>query len=74
MDAEAYVLRVRRRLLKRMEEDYESTSWSLDGDEEAEEGVFAEADIPQEIEKVRQLIDLVPKGTDRAFRYLDVSG
>ena len=67
MDAEAYVLRVRRRLLKRMEEDYESTSWSLDGDEEAEEGVFAEADIPQEIEKVRQLIDLVPKGTDRRF-------
>jgi SNF2 family DNA or RNA helicase len=67
MDAEAYVLRVRRRLLKRMEEDYETTSWSLDGDEEAEEGVFAEADIPQEIEKVRQLIDLVPKGTDRRF-------
>ena len=67
MDAEAYVLRVRRRLLKKMEEDYETTSWSLDGDEEAEEGVFAEADIPQEIEKVRQLIDLVPKGTDRRF-------
>ncbi len=67
MDAEAYVLRVRRRLLKQMEEDYETTSWSLDGDEEAEEGVFAEADIPQEIEKVRQLIELVPKGTDRRF-------
>lgn len=67
MDVEAYVLRVRRRLLKRMEEDYETTSWSLDGDEEAEEGVFAEADIPQEIEKVRQLIELVPKGTDRRF-------
>ena len=60
-------MRVRRRLLKKMEEDYETTSWSLDGDEEAEEGVFAEADIPQEIEKVRQLIDLVPKGTDRRF-------
>jgi len=67
MEAEAYVLRVRRRLLKRMEEDYETTSWSLDGDEEAEEGVFAEADIPQEIEKVRELIELVPRGTDRRF-------
>jgi Helicase conserved C-terminal domain len=67
MDAEAYVLRVRRRLLKKLEEDYETTAWSLDGDEEAEEGVFAEADIPQEIEKVRGLIDLVPKGTDRRF-------
>ncbi|MBI4523251.1 MAG: DEAD/DEAH box helicase [Deltaproteobacteria bacterium] len=67
VDAEAYVLRVRRRLLKRMEEDYETTSWSLDGDEEAEEGVYAEADIPREIEKVRELIQLVPKGTDRRF-------
>jgi SNF2 family DNA or RNA helicase len=67
VDAEAYVLRVRRRLLKRMEEDYETTSWSLDGDEEAEEGVYAEADIPQETEKVRELIRLVPKGTDRRF-------
>jgi superfamily II DNA or RNA helicase len=67
MDAEAYVLRIRRRLLKKIEEDYETATWSLDGDEEAEEGVFAEADIPQEIEKVRDLIDLVPKGTDRRF-------
>ncbi|MBI4609287.1 MAG: DEAD/DEAH box helicase family protein [Candidatus Rokubacteria bacterium] len=67
VDAEAYVLRVRRRLLKRMEEDYETTEWSLDGDEEAEEGVYAEADIPQEIEKVRELIRLVPQGPDRRF-------
>ncbi len=67
LDGEAYVLRVRRRLLKRMDENYETTSWSLDGDEEAEEGVYADADIPQEIEKVRELIQLVPKGTDRRF-------
>jgi ERCC4-related helicase len=67
MDAEAYVLRVRRRLVKKMEEDYETTEWSLDGDEEAEEGVYAEADIPQETDKVRQLIRLVPQGTDRRF-------
>jgi superfamily II DNA or RNA helicase len=66
-DVEAYVLRVRRRLMKRLEEDYESTEWSLDGDEEAEEGVYAEADIPQEIEKVRELITLVPEGPDRRF-------
>jgi SNF2 family DNA or RNA helicase len=50
-----------------MEEDYETTEWSLDGDEQAEEGVYAEADIPQEIEKVRELIRLVPQGTDRRF-------
>ncbi len=66
-DAEAYVQRVRRRILKKMEEDYETTTWSLDPDEEAEDGVFAEADIPNEIEKVRELISLVPDGRDRRF-------
>jgi superfamily II DNA/RNA helicase len=66
-DAEAYVARVRRRILRKMEENYETTSWSLDPDEEAEDGVFAEADIPNEIEKVRELISLVPEGRDRRF-------
>ena len=66
-DAEAYVARVRRRILKKAEESYETTSWSLDPDEEAEDGVFSEADIPNEIEKVRELISLIPEGTDRRF-------
>jgi SNF2 family DNA or RNA helicase len=67
IDAEAYVARVRRRILKKMEDSYETTSWSLDPDEEAEDGVFAEADIPNEIKKVRELIRLVPEGRDRRF-------
>jgi len=67
IDAEGYVARVRRRILRKLEESYETTSWSLDPDEEAEDGVFAEADIPNEIEKVRELIGLVPDGRDRRF-------
>ncbi len=67
IDAEAYVARVRRRILKKMEDSYETTSWSLDSDEEAEDGVFAEADIPNEINKVREIILLVPGGRDRRF-------
>ncbi len=67
IDAEAYVARVRRRILRKIEESYETTSWSLDPDEEAEDGVFAEADIPDEIGKVRELIGLVPDGRDRRF-------
>ena len=39
----------------------------MDPDEEAEDGVFAEADIPNEIGKVRELIALVPDGRDRRF-------
>ncbi len=67
IDAEGYVARVRRRILRKLEESYETTSWSLDPDEEAEDGIFAEADIPNEIEKVRELIELVPDGRDRRF-------
>jgi superfamily II DNA or RNA helicase len=68
-DAETYISRVRRRLLRR-EEEVETTSWSLDGDEEGEEGIYAEADIPQEIDRVRELVNLVPDGTDRRFETL----
>ena len=68
-ETESYIGRVRRRLQRR-EEEIETTSWSLDGDEEAEDGVFAEAGIPEEIERVRQLVELVPDGPDRRFETL----
>jgi hypothetical protein len=66
-ELEAYILRVRHRVVKKIKETYETTDWSLESDEEGDEGVFAEADIPNEIEKVRELIGLVPTGTDRRF-------
>lgn len=69
-DAEAYVGRVRRRLQKREEQQIEVTEWSLDGDEEAEEGVFVKSDIPDEIPKVRDLIAKLPDGPDRRFETL----
>ncbi len=68
-EAESYIGRVRRRLQRR-EEEIETTSWSLDGDEEAEEGIFSEAGIPAEIERVRDLVKLVPDGPDRRFETL----
>lgn len=68
-DAEAYVGRIRRRLQKR-EEQPEMTEWSLDGDEEGEEGIFSESNIPDEIPKVRDLIAHVPDGPDRRFETL----
>jgi superfamily II DNA or RNA helicase len=68
-EAEAYIGGIRRRLQKR-EEIGDVTQWALDGDEEADEGVFAEADIPDEIRKVRELIRLVPDGPDRRFETL----
>jgi superfamily II DNA or RNA helicase len=63
-DADLLVNAIRQRVTRSMMEE---TSWALDGDEEGDEGVFADADIPDEAEKVRSLIKLVPDGADRKF-------
>ncbi|MFQ5899235.1 MAG: SNF2-related protein [Candidatus Methylomirabilia bacterium] len=64
-EADSYVAQLKQRLARRAED--EATAWALDGDEEGEEGIYAEADIPNEANKVRELIRLVPEGTDRKF-------
>jgi superfamily II DNA or RNA helicase len=65
-EADAIVAQVKQRLARRAALD-ETTAWALDGDEEGDEGIYAEADIPNEGQKVRELIRLVPEGTDRKF-------
>jgi superfamily II DNA or RNA helicase len=65
-EADAYVAQVKQRLARKAALD-ETTGWALDGDEEGEEGIYAETDIPNEAQKVRELIRLVPEGTDRKF-------
>jgi superfamily II DNA or RNA helicase len=64
-EADAYVAQVRQRLARKAAEAI--TEWSLDGEEDSEDAVYAEADIPNEAEKVRELLRLVPEGTDRKF-------
>jgi len=54
------VAQVKQRLARRAEE--ESTCWALDGDEDGDEGVYADSDIPDEAAKVRDLLGLVPGG------------
>jgi hypothetical protein len=65
-EADAYIAQLKQRLARRIVEE-ESTSWALDGDEEGEEGLYAETDIPNESSKVRELLRAVPEGTDRKF-------
>lgn len=45
----------------------ETTEWSLDSDEEGEDGIYADANIPEEIQKVKELINIVPDEVDRKF-------
>jgi superfamily II DNA or RNA helicase len=65
-EADIAVAQVKQRLARR-DTDEETTGWALDGDEEGDEGIYADTDIPGEADKVRQLIRLVPEGTDRKF-------
>jgi superfamily II DNA or RNA helicase len=66
-DADAYIAQVRQRIARKLAELEETTEWSLDSDEEGDEGVYADAEIPDESSRVRELIGLVPEGTDRKF-------
>jgi superfamily II DNA or RNA helicase len=62
-EAGAYVAQLKQRVARKAAE--EETVWALDGDEEAGEAVYADTEIPGEAARVRELIQLVPTGTDR---------
>jgi SNF2 family DNA or RNA helicase len=66
-DAETFVNQIRQGLTRRLTEE---TAWTLDGEEDPEEEMYAESNIPDEVDKVRELIGLVPKGLDRKFMTL----
>ena len=65
--ADAYIAKVKQRLARKGYAGEETTSWALDSEEEAEDIIYAEAVIPNESQKVRQLIKLAPEGPDRKF-------
>ncbi|HUW35429.1 MAG TPA: helicase-related protein, partial [Planctomycetota bacterium] len=65
----AYIARLKLNLSKKMAAA-ETTHWALESDEDADDAVYAEASIPDEAEKVRQLLKVVPEGTDRKFHTL----
>ncbi|MFQ5675467.1 MAG: DEAD/DEAH box helicase, partial [bacterium] len=66
-NTDAFIAQTRQRVSKKYTPVDETTEWSLDADEEGDEGVYAVADIPNEIEKVRKLLSLIPDATDRKF-------
>jgi len=64
-EADAVIARVKQRLARRASE--ELTEWSLDAEEDLSEAIFSDVEIPDEIQKVSELLRLVPDGTDRKF-------
>lgn len=69
--ADTCIAQIRERTLKKLIEADEETAWSLDSDEEGDDGIYADAEIPDETVKVRELLRLVPEGVDRKFEKLE---
>lgn len=66
-DIDAYIAQTRQRVSKKLRLIDDTTEWSLDADEEGDEGIYASSDIPNEIGMVRALLGVVPEGGDRKF-------
>lgn len=67
MEADTYITRIKQRLMKRPRFNEEITQWALDAMEAGDEYIEAEANIPDEEEKIKELISLVDEGPDRKF-------
>ncbi len=68
-EIDAYILQTQSRVSKKFSK-IEETEWSLDSDETGDEGLIVTADIPDEAEKVRRLLKLIPDSVDRKFNTL----
>ncbi len=66
-EADAYIAGLKQRLKKRPKFEEEVTHWALDVMESEDEAIEADANIPDEEKKVKELIDLVDEKADRKF-------
>ena len=64
-DADTYIAQLKQRLKKRPKFDEEITNWALDAMETGVDVIEAEANIPEEDRKVKELISLIDDGPDR---------
>ncbi|MGO8744424.1 MAG: DEAD/DEAH box helicase [Thermoguttaceae bacterium] len=65
VDADAYIAQMKQRLAKKL--NGETTGWALDGDEDADDVILADTEIPNEADTVSELLRVLPDGTDRKF-------
>lgn len=65
--ADAYIAKVKQRLIRKGYVGDETTYWAIDAEDDDENVIYGEEVIPDEIKKVRELIGLSPAGADRKF-------
>jgi superfamily II DNA or RNA helicase len=70
VEADAHIIKVKQRLTKRTNYSEEITSWALDAMEDSDAAIEAEANIPDEEQKLQELIDLVEEAPDRKLHTL----
>ena len=66
-DADTYIAKLKQRLSKRPEFNEEITSWALDESENGDAILESELEIPNEIEHLQDLIEMIDEGPDRKF-------
>lgn len=67
VDLDAYIAQMRQKISKKYQLDEDTTEWALEGEEDDENILYAASDIPNEISKVRSLLQIIPGTRDRKF-------
>lgn len=66
-DADTFIAQLKQRLKRRPQFEEEITNWALDALETDEDAIIAEANIPNEDQKIKELIEMIDDGPDRKF-------
>ena len=66
-DADTFIAQLKQRLKRRPQFEEEITNWALDALETDEDAIIAEANIPNEDKKIKELIEMIDDGPDRKF-------
>ena len=66
-DADTFIAQLKQRLKRRPQFEEEITDWALDALETDEDAIIANANIPNEDQKIKELIEMIDEGPDRKF-------
>jgi SNF2 family DNA or RNA helicase len=66
-DADTFIIRLKQTLKRRPQFEEEITNWALDALETDDNAIIAEANIPEEDKKIKELISMIDDGPDRKF-------
>ncbi len=67
VDLDAYIAQTRQRISKKYQLEDDTTEWAIEGEDDDENIIYGPSDIPNEIAKVRGLLQIIPGTRDRKF-------